>query len=258
MSLYESSDIANNKVEISNYIDDYVIVEQPDEIRDDDRSRECGRGSGIGSFDDASYDYCYDVCPNGEDDDDENSVASLESEAAHKDNFFLSVPSGLMKDLDDAHRAAKLACSSCEGGGRGEDSSLKDDREDLQKATKPVENKASTDELALEIITTMTPRTKTQTKVATAAAAAANLSRASNKKRRKQLKLVKKAQAAASAAQTLSARAAANSKANKGKKVAASPTSSSLTSRKVANLAVACALETMASYRKEVLCSSVS
>ena len=256
-----SSFIANNKLELSSIsMDEYVIVEQSDEIREDDKTKEYDHGSSLGSgdADDASYDYCEDVCPNDDedDDDDENSVASHESEAAHKENVILSVPSGLMKHLDEAHEAAKLACSSA-GEVGAEEASLTEEMEDMQKSFEPeLEHKSSTGSVVVEI-TTMEPRTKPQVK---SASSVATLSRASNKKRRKQLKLVKKAQAAASAAQALSARAAANAKANKGKKVAASPvsSSSSLGSRKVANMAVACALETMASYRKEVLCSSVS
>jgi hypothetical protein len=267
MTFHESSSsIANNKSELfSISMDEYVIVEQSDEIRDDDRFKECDRGSclGSGEADDASYDYCEDVCPNDEeeedDGDDENSVVSLESEAVQKDNFILSVPSGLMKDLDEAHAAAKLACSSAEEAVVGaDDSSLTEEMEDIQKSVEPVEHKSSMDAVAVEI-TSAAHRTKSQVKSSVSATSVTTLSRASNKKRRKQLKLVKKAQAAASAAQALSARAAANAKTNKGKKVAASPvSSSSLGSRKVANIAVTCALETMASYRKEVLCSSVS
>ena len=266
MTFHESSSsIANNKSELfSISMDEYVIVEQSDEIRDDDRFKECDRGSclGSGEADDASYDYCEDVCPNDEeeedDGDDENSVVSLESEAVQKDNFILSVPSGLMKDLDEAHAAAKLACASAEEAVGADDSSLTEEMEDIQKSVEPVEHKSSMDDVAVEI-TSAAHRTKSQVKSAASATSVTTLSRASNKKRRKQLKLVKKAQAAASAAQALSARAAANAKTNKGKKVAASPvSSSSLGSRKVANIAVTCALETMASYRKEVLCSSVS
>lgn len=98
---------------------------------------------------------------------------------------------------------------------------------------------------------------RAESKAAAAAIAANNLSRASNKKRRKKLKLIKKAQAAANAAEALAARTAAVSKMNQAKKIIPAPTSRS-TSRKVANIAVACARETMATYRQEVLCSSLS
>jgi len=232
-----------------------VIVEPSDGLRGLDASREYGLTSGTDNGDDdASYDYCDDICTHGEDDDDDDSVATLESEPAPKDDFFLSVPSGLMKDLDEAHAAAKLACSSSALGVCTEDSSLAEEMQDIPKSVSSSILKPSMGALDVEV-TVAAPTTKSQPKVPTTTTSAINLSRASNKKRRKQLKLVKKAQAAASAAQALSARAAANAKISKGKKIAASPVSSSLGSRKVANYAVACALETMASYRKEVLCS---
>lgn len=231
-------------------MDEYVIVEQMEEIREDDRSKEFERGSKVDDGDDASYDYCEDAFPDGEDDDDddgENSVA----EAAQKDSFMLSVPSGLMKDLDEAHAAAKLACSCLEEEVPTDESSPTDGIEYVKETSKPVDNKAS----SIDLLKNTTParKAKVQDKDATTqGATSTNLSRASNKKRRKQLKLMKKAQAATSAAQVLSARAAATAKGIKGKKVAASPSSSNLSSRKVANLAVACARETMASYRNEV------
>lgn len=257
MNFEESSSIANNKYEPSNSMDEYVIVEPVDEIRDDDKCREDGRGSDT-MGDDASYDYCEDFFE-GVQNDDDDSIASLESESAQKDNFILTVPSGLMKDLDEAHAAAKLVRSTSE----------QEEPEEIpvQESSAPAdEDKAPVDETSNKSLTnpiTTSSKKDIQTTADTAppAQAAMNLSRASNKKRRKKLKLMKKAKAASSAAQNISARAAASSsKSMKGKKVGASPSSSSAHrgTRKVANIAVACARETMAAYRNEVLCSSVA
>jgi hypothetical protein len=224
--------------------EDYIMVHQPDEMRDD-------------LSDDDSYDYCEDVyslhstaqsmstCSGAaenvvpkdvivtvskglmEDLDDTHAAAEL----AH-----ISVPSVLMKDLDEAHAAAELArIPDLEQ--RSVASALS-----CSKSAHPATDKVVCDEAT--------------SKIGKDVQDALTLSRASNKKRRKTLKLMKKAQAAASAAQSLSekARAAARSnlcpqKASKSKM--RQPGSRS--SKKVANIAVACATETLSAYREELL-----
>ncbi len=89
-----------------------------------------------------------------------------------------------------------------------------------------------------------------------------NSSRTSNKKRRKKLKLLKKAQAAASAAHKLSERSIETMKMPKAHtggnypqlqalRIRASPSRGS--SKKIANIAVVCAKETMSAYREELM-----
>lgn len=89
-----------------------------------------------------------------------------------------------------------------------------------------------------------------------------NISRTSNKKRRKKLKLLKKAQAAASAAHKLSERSLETMKMTKAHaggtypplqalRMRASPSRGS--SKKIANIAVVCAKETMSAYREELM-----
>lgn len=175
----------------------------------------------------------------------------------NKDSIIISVPSGLMKDLDEAHAAAALA--------RVSDVSELIESTSVSTKDTPVQEPEESDDRSIQktIIDDTNPleasqsNARAESKAAAAAIAANNLSRASNKKRRKKLKLIKKAQAAANAAEALAARTAAVSKMNQAKKIIPAPTSRS-TSRKVANIAVACARETMATYRQEVLCSSLS
>jgi hypothetical protein len=89
-----------------------------------------------------------------------------------------------------------------------------------------------------------------------------NISRTSNKKRRKKLRLLKKAQAAASAAHKLSERSletltmpkttiGRNNPQQQSLRVRAS--SSRGSSKKIANIAVVCAKETMSAYREELM-----
>jgi hypothetical protein len=92
-------------------------------------------------------------------------------------------------------------------------------------------------------------------------------SRTSNKKRRKKLKLMKKAHAAAVAAKNLSGKTSSSSSrvstsasskgvvvsTNSSTKFLASSTPRSSSSKKVANIAVICATESLAAYREEVM-----
>ncbi len=81
-----------------------------------------------------------------------------------------------------------------------------------------------------------------------------SISRTSNKKRRKKLKLLKKAQAADKFQQQAALLNMTGGKINKKliKQSKKQQTPSRVTSKKVANVAVSCALETMSSYRKEL------
>lgn len=256
---------ATQKTEVLHAMEEYVIVPQPDEVPPDEmRNNNVTTGGHDGSEinDDDSYDYCEDVFSQGEpfadSDDDDNSVASRSFD--NKDSIIISVPSGLMKDLDEAHAAAALARVS----------DVSEQMESASVSTKdtPVQEPEETDDGSIQKTKMDDPKpleaskssAQAESKAAEAAAAAIaanNLSRASNKKRRKKLKLMKKAQAAANAAESLAARAAAMSKMQQAKKIMPASTSRT-TSRKVANIAVACARETMATYRQEVLCSSLS
>jgi len=250
---------ATQNTEMHPSLEEYVIVPQPDEIGNNNASSGGHDESEIN--DDDSYDYCEDVFSQGEQfadsDDDDDSVASRLCD--NKDSIIISVPSGLMKDLDEAHAAAALA--------RVSDVSEMVESASVSTKDTPVQEPEESDDASIQKTSmddtrpSEAPKTNEQADSKAAAAAAAiaanNLSRASNKKRRKKLKLMKKAQAAANAAEALAARTAAMSKIHQAKKIIPASTSRT-TSRKVANIAVACARETMATYRQEVLCSSLS
>jgi hypothetical protein len=269
-----SAAVANNKLETSISMEGYVVIQQPDDIRDDDVSLGGAHGGGD---DDASYDYCEDVFSHGEpeadDLDDDHSVdLSIGSGSGpHKGNIILTVPSILMKDLDEAHAAAELASVpdlSEENEAslpRGEDSPAQEPS-DKERASQSVPTTTVNEKPANKVpAATSGSKSKspgrTDEQDSSSSVPGTCLSRASNKKRRKKLKLTKKALAAETAVQALSGGAtdtAVNGKASKTKKKVVSHASTTHgTSRKVANLAVACARETMTSYRQEVLCSTM-
>jgi hypothetical protein len=219
-----SAAVANNKLETSIIMEDYVVIQQPDEVRDDDDSL---GGAYCSGDDDASYDYCEDVfshgAPDADDLDDDHSVTlSIGSgPGTQKDNIILTVPSILMKDLDEAHAAAELA-------------SFPDEENEAQLPS-----------------TVDTPAQEPTERVAQCARTTTEAY--------EKLKFVKKAQAAENAVQAVNRDStSAACKDSKAKRVVSSlPPTARGTSRKVANIAVACARETMASYRQEVLCSTV-
>ncbi len=257
-----SAAIAKNYSELSTCMEDYVIVPQLHEIRDDDDSIDGDCGSD--GDDVESYDHCEDVFSHGtqdaEDQDDNNSVAS--QYAYHKDNIVISVPSGLMKDLDDAHAAAELArVSDVSAQNESESVSTQDTpvQEPEEDHARSIPNHLVIDDKAAMASMSDGRVEQEKNSCSPVALAGIKLSRASNKKRRKKLKLMKKAQAAAKAADALCTRAVDSSKGNQCKKMVSSTSPTSRTTpRKVANIAVACARETIASYRQELLCSSMS
>eukprot|EP00934_Nitzschia_sp_Nitz4_P007109 Nitzschia sp. Nitz4//scaffold3_size479765//54467//55192//NITZ4_000021-RA/size479765-processed-gene-0.84-mRNA-1//-1//CDS//3329550521//7099//frame0 len=162
--------------------------------------------------DDESYDYCDDVYAASstsavEAPSDVQSEVSSPDEAAHwnDDEVVLTVPSGLLKDLDEALAAAELS---------------RDSDQESDKVSEKVNDQSSDPELvpevqegpASELEPTETeepmPSRKTTSPVLTINVGDVGTSRTSNKKRRKKLKLLKKAQAAANAASALAARKA--------------------------------------------------
>mmetsp|Transcript_104645 Transcript_104645/g.293272 ORF Transcript_104645/g.293272 Transcript_104645/m.293272 type:complete len:269 (+) Transcript_104645:179-985(+) len=259
--------IANNQLETSISMEDYVVVQQPDEVHGGDVS--VGGAGGSGDDDDASYDYCEDVFSHGAPDADDQSVTSSigsDDAGAQKDNITLTVPFILMKDLDEAHAAAKLArvprlSEENAASSTAADEEDTQDQEPVGTETgsrgTPTRKEASGKTAASSgSKSTKTTRAEAEEKDSSSSVPTVNLSRTSNKKRRKKLKLMKKAQAATSAKQAIIG--ATSSSKTKKQVVASFPTSTTRgTSRKVANIAVACARETMASYRQEVLCSTV-
>jgi hypothetical protein len=203
--------------------DDFVFVQQPDQMsfgfKDDD--------------DDDSYDYCEDVY----------SLVSTDQTLSEcnedmtlpdlKEDMVLTVPSMLLKDLDEAHAAAKLVQQHVDSEQRSVASST------LSYAQSTDLDDESRDD-----------------RVSARKDDAVTMSRISNKKRRKKLKLMKKAAAAASADQALSERARAaawaqHASAQKARQQTKKPTGSR--SSKVANIAVACATDTISSYRQELM-----
>lgn len=215
--------------ETQNVGHDFIMVPQPDDMRDD-------------LLDDDSYDYCEGVysfqsiaqtmstCSGvAENVIPKDVIVTVDcdmmedSEDAHCNDELnhISVPSVLMKDLDEAHAAAELVRIS--------------------------------DSEQRSVASTLTGHTFDDVKKVQNAQPV-HLSRASNKKRRKQLKLMKKAQAAANAVQTLEEKAnrAANFAPEKAFKSKGKPLGSR-SPKKIANIAVVCATETLSAYRQELV-----
>jgi hypothetical protein len=204
--------------------EDYILVqlESADEMHDD-------------LSDDDSYDYCDDYYSFHSS---SGQTASMCSDAI---GSVLTVPSVLLKDLDEAHAAAELA--------------IQDDSDEL----KTVESSPSITKNAVEAepVTEAKKTKKVEKKKEVVESASSNmtsLSRTSNKKRRKQSRLMKKAQAAANASKApsdkgprrpASSTTSPKKNATKAKK---SPTNGRL---KRVHPHVACAAETLAAYREE-------
>ena len=199
--------------------DDFVLVQRPDQMSFD-----------LTGDDYDSYDYCEDVYSLVSMEE-TMSVCNEDMELDLKEAMILTVPSMLLKDLDEAHAAAKLV-QLVDSEQRSVASTLShvqsidadgESRDDCVSSTKD------------DAVTT---------------------SRISNKKRRKKLKMMKRA-ATASAAQALSERArvatwAQHASSQKARQETKKPTGSR-SSKKVANIAVACAAETISCYRQELM-----
>eukprot|EP00980_Cylindrotheca_fusiformis_P018128 scaffold5839_cov64-Cylindrotheca_fusiformis.AAC.1 len=201
--------------------EDFIMVqlEHSDDLNDD--------------LSDDSYDYCDDVYSIHS-----NSVQTTSS-CSDAIGSVLTVPSILLKDLDEAHAAAELA--------------IQDDLEEL----KTVESSPSVSKSTLEAESATGKKKTTKTACLASSADPAPLSRTSNKKRRKRLKLMKKAKAAANAAAN-----AANAMSEKGSRAASSSTPKKKTTKtkksspngrsKRVHPHVVCATETLAAYREEL------
>jgi hypothetical protein len=202
--------------------DDFVLVQHANQMSFD-----------LKDDDDDSYDYCEDVY----------SLVSTEQTLSVcnedielpdlKEDMILTVPSMLLKELDEAHEAAKLAHLV--------DSEQRSVASTLSYAQSTDPGGESRDDFV----------SSTKDDVVTMS------SRISNKKRRKKLKTMKKAAATASAAQALSERARAvawaqHASAQKARQETKKPTGSR-SSKKVANIAVVCAAENLSSYRQELM-----
>jgi hypothetical protein len=214
--------------------------------------------------DDDSYDYCedfYSVVSAEEQSLSGCSEMVVEYDHNHNDSkhddVIFTVPSVLLKDLDDAHAAAKLAQipdseqrsdASTFSGARSSIHDLSgmdvDARDETMGEARDSQNGADQPNHQDHDVYNLKLTTK--------------LSRCSNKKRRKKLKLMKKAVAASTAALALSDRGASRPVAKSSpspptppKIKSAKPTTARSTKR-VANIAVACATETLSSYREEL------
>jgi hypothetical protein len=243
-----------------------------------------------------SFDYC---------DDEFSTLSDHHGFMEDLSESVLEVPDVLMRDLDDAHAAAKLVgideVAFQHHDEAATSSSLKTDQcsstssvvsvEEVEKEKKPSPRKVSIggemDDVeanhGIQLSSTRAaatdcksqdapaPSLKSETKDHSFKSGQANFSmgsdatntgptsicRTSNKKRRKKLKLMKKEQARASAARQLAAknsestnsRTTASSATSKASKATAKSRSKTATT----NIAVACATETMAAYRGELL-----
>jgi hypothetical protein len=250
--------------------------------------------------DDDSYDYCEDACSMFSHGEDSSSASGLLMDMKES---VLSVPDVLMKDLDEAHAAAKLvqfdddaapqegyssfttSSSAKKSDHYSSASSVvsmdEDDDEDSSSPKNVRSNDSSIFHAAKkdgimdeEMIPSLPPPAPSilATKdlenhpgkasgatdlSATAKEGASSISRTSNKKRRKKLKMLKKAQAAASAAIKLAENDQPTGSAKKSKATLqpnqATQKAKSRLSKKASNIAVACATETMAAYREELM-----
>lgn len=201
-------------------VEDYVVIPAIDQMS--------FGVVGVGeSFDDEdSYDYCDDVCgskrsvanPSVNDDDDDSSIVisvCSHSNGTRENRIILTVPFGLMKDLDEAHAAATLAqvpefdvanddpvSSTVESSTLQKPALVEEEEEDESKQDQTPSTQSS-NEIANKIIDTSTDdclhkKKKHMASTGKVAPSARNninarVSRISNKKRRKKLKLMKKA-----------------------------------------------------------------
>jgi hypothetical protein len=211
--------------------EDFILVQQPDEMRDD-------------LSDDDSYDYCEDVFSEhsmGQ----TMSICSEATETLILKDIVLTVPSILLKDLDEAHAAAELAQIP-----------------DLEQSEASVASSSENNNTEMDLDPEKDPKPATSPKPPATRTnpPAVTMSRASNKKRRKQLKLTKKTLAATNATNALSGKTRAEMTAismfppKKAPKTKSKSSSTGRPSKKVANIAVTCATETLATYREELLC----
>lgn len=248
--------LANQSL-LTDSLDDYILVEQPDDNRDDQTG---DSKYDHDSSDDDSYDYCDDIPVerNADDHGDDLTIGS---------NGNSTIPSVLMKDLDEAHAAAELAqipalelseesLPSSSDSSVAPDGKAADEKEAVEECL-PAAMEQPVESVALVGKTKSSHKSTKKSNLLPQSQPPTNLSRASNKKRRKKLKLMKKAQAAANAAQALSTRAMAKSSSAAKGKAKSTPKKNTgaarASSKRVANIAVACARETMATYRKEMM-----
>mmetsp|Transcript_13805 Transcript_13805/g.32218 ORF Transcript_13805/g.32218 Transcript_13805/m.32218 type:complete len:336 (-) Transcript_13805:604-1611(-) len=316
---------------------DFVFYESS-EIGDDcdfdfvfiDKSLEGGISDDDTYGDGDSYDYCEDVyttfsnnCNEQENRDDcslltQTSDDDLSTPTTGLKDSILTVPSLLMKDLDEAYEAAKMIRITDPEEGNDLDIAHNADQKETQERhnsqlsmSSPSDENSAANEIAAEESSvsvpisgidrppiptlyestgrtiiflsslqneTALPSTEAMSRLLASklnqkessedsindnkgAAVAISTSRTSNKKRRKKLKMLKKTQAAAAAADRIQQQSTYQQKtSNKYMKRTGSSspkkqgnvTSSRLASKKVGNIAVSCAIETMANYRDEL------
>lgn len=164
------------------------------------------------------------------------------------------VPSIIMQDLDDAHEAAQLASMDDDEGG---ERSLPGNHTTTSECAKQNQAESNDNSDNVEVgdkirsISSGSPSKACDDDITPA------MSRISNKKRRKKMKLMKKAAAAAAAAAALSEMTLSGRAMSKPSKVAAPKKKSKgnpsrFQSKRVANIAVACATESISAYKDEL------
>jgi hypothetical protein len=246
--------------------------------------------------DDESYDYCEDACSMLSNTTTNHDLTG--SLVCMKDSI-LTVPDVLMRDLDEAHAAARLvqfhddtADEDSKVPGSSREPPRSSDHYSSASSVVSMEDESSSSPPLAQVVeskcledsgknnTSVEPKepAKTQANPAqneinshifsigvttkkdgsTNSKGTGSMSRTSNKKRRKKLKMIKKAQAAASATQQLAekAREAETTEAVTSlKQLPQQQQKTKLRSsnKKMTNIAVACATETMAAYREELL-----
>ncbi|KAG7356158.1 hypothetical protein IV203_000844 [Nitzschia inconspicua] len=280
----------------------FVLIEADEGVLRDSYMPDYGGQEG---HDDDSYDYCEDACSVSSNDEDSSSASLMDMKES-----ILSVPDTLMKDLDEAHAAAKLVHFEDDVAQVGEGRSTSsfsprksdhyssassvvsmEEEDDEDSAPKNRKNDSSssfhtTDSNGMDEEMEDSPNgsgpslpvpngvIKDHNSISTVQATLSmanskegtgSMSRTSNKKRRKKLKMLKKAQAAASAATKLAEKSknlsdaadTVSSKKTKGRQNHVAPKIKPRSPKKPSNIAVACATETMAAYRQELMVQGI-
>ena len=207
--------------------------------------------------DDEDYDYCDDALSEG---------IQLEQHLDLTEDMILEEAGqpSIQQILDEAHKSASQVVYVTEDEQEPTLDSSSRFQESLPPELPKEPTATTTTTTAKEDSTEAAPTDITDVAPNGAATPMPNLGRMSNKKRRKKMKLLKKAAAAAKAATALSGEApmsAANSSTNTKKASSSAksrPMSSRYYNKRVANIAVACATETLSSYKAELQTKSNS
>lgn len=228
--------------------DDYIIIDSCD--YDADSNQEEGR-------EEEEYDYCDDAITEGV----QGYTCSFAFSLTEDMILEESEQPSIQHILDEAHKSASQLVSVVSNQDQP-DHDGQDQEHDTQLNQVPGILESSASDVSVQSSSPPVKKKQEakQLEVTTALTQAQGIlgGRLSNKKRRKKMKLLKKAAAAASAAAALSSdvpRSASTTSSNStksSKKQTRAVPFTRYQSKRVANVAVACATETLASYKAEL------